>query len=196
MGARRQEQSTQARDATAAALNDGKENGFQQAAREEQERRDAQRKASDDARAERDRLEQVRLAEKAARAAELKRLATDPAVAAPAVSAIMCTIETEVGRLRQELAQQKRATALSGVVNLTDRHDIATELVQASDELAQWGAALRRLGAKRLPCKDVAGVVACRNSIETCAAADRDPAEVWAAEQATLWASDKPRPMR
>lgn len=133
---------------------------------------------------------------KAARAAEIRRLATDPVVAGKAISAIVCSIETELVRLRADLDKEKRTSAVSGAVDLRARHELAADIVSDTDEIKGWQAALLRLGAKRLPCSEVAPVVACRNAIETCAPAHRDAVEVWAKEQATLWGSDAERPER
>lgn len=164
--------------------------------REEEEKRAAEAKARDDAYAERRRKDQEKADAKAARAAELKRLAADPEVAGRAISAIMCSIDAEVVRLRGELDKEKRTSAVSGAVDLRARHDIAAEIVSDTDELKGWEASLKRLGAKRSPCSEVGPLVACRNSIESCDPANRDAVEVWDKEQATLWGSDAERPFR
>lgn len=164
--------------------------------REEEERKAAEAKAPEEVWAERERQRKAALDAQATRAAELNRLAADPTVAGAAVSAIICSIEAEMAELRAELDKEKRASALSGAVNLRARHDIAADIVADTDEIKVWRASLQRVGAKQLACKDVAGIVACRNRIEQCDEASRDPAEVWAKEQATLWGSEKERPQR
>lgn len=123
-------------------------------------------------------------------------MAADKAYAVPAISAIMCSIQDELAGLRADLAREQRVTATSGVTNLSARDEIGREIVDSQDELAGWRAALQRFGAAQLPCKAVAGIVACRNSLESCDEQSRQPAEVWSQEQATLWGSDKPRPNR
>lgn len=172
----------------------GEEQRKQQA--EEEAQRVADAKAREDAYAERRRKEQEAADAKAARAAELKRLAADPGVGGQAISAIICSIEAELVGLRAEIEKEKRTSAVSGAVDLRARHDLAAEIVSDTDEIKGWDAALRRLGAKRLPCKDVAPLVACRNRVESCDPAHRDAVEVWDKEQATLWGSDAERPHR
>jgi hypothetical protein len=164
--------------------------------REEAEKKAAEAKERDAVYAERNRQRQAEADAKAARAAELKAMASDPKYAVPAISAIMCSIEAELVELREKLAREKRVTAVSGVINLRARDEVADEIVQDTDELATWRESLKRLGATQLPCKTVAPIVACRSSLETCDEASRQPAEVWAKEQATLWGSDKARPTR
>jgi hypothetical protein len=164
--------------------------------REEEERKAAEAKERDRVYADREEKRRAEADAAAARAAQLKALAADRAVAVPAISAIMCSIDEELTKLRADLAREKRITGVSGVINLRERDDLAHDIVADSDELAGWQRALTRFGAKRMACADVAAIVGCRNRLEQCEPGARDAAEVWAKEQATLWASEQERPQR
>jgi hypothetical protein len=87
--------------------------------------------------AERDRKDAI----KAEAAANVHALALDKQYAAPAISAIMCSIDDEVRGLRADLAHEKRVAAVGGVINLKARSEIATQLVDDSDELNGWNIA-------------------------------------------------------
>jgi len=169
------------------------------------EREDEEKKQREaDARAEREAQAQAWRArteaeesKKAAAAAEVHKMALDKANAVPAISAIICDIESGITDLRQQLDREKRVSALGGATNLADRHQIASQIVDDTDELAGWRAALKRLGAERLPCKSVAGITKCKQSdMRECDDASRGPAVVWDKELDTLWGSDKPHPAR
>jgi hypothetical protein len=164
--------------------------------REAEERKAAEAQGRERVYAERNRQRQEAADAKAARAAEVKAMAADKTYAVPAISAIMCSIQDELTKLRADLAREQRGTATSGVTNLRARDEIGREIVDDQDELAGWRAALQRFGATQQPCAAVAGIVACRNSLDTCDEASRQPAEVWDKEQATLWGSDRDRPHR
>ncbi|HTA90328.1 MAG TPA: hypothetical protein VK745_12150 [Polyangiaceae bacterium] len=119
-------------------------------------------------------------------------MATDKAYAVPAISAIMCSIDDELADLREQLAREKRVSVIGGVTSLGDRHEISSNIVDDTDELAVWRASLKRFASGRLPCKDVAPIARCRKSdLTDCADGSRDPAAVWAQEYETLWASDR-----
>lgn len=164
--------------------------------RKEQEAADAKTRERDAVLAERNRKRDAEKAAEVAHAAKIHEMALDKAYAVPAISAIICSIQDELKELKADLTREKRVTAVGGVVNLSARDEVANGIVSDTDELAEWRKALKRYGAKELPCKDVAPIVACRNRIESCDEAARGPAEVWAKEQATLWGSDKERPQR
>jgi hypothetical protein len=164
---------------------------------EERQREEDQKQARA---AEREREAQERAAKEQAeqaRRAEVARMATEKAYAVPAISAIMCSIDDEVADLRQQLDREKRVAALGGATSLGDRHRISSDIVDDTDELKVWGASLKRFGATRLPCKDVAGIAKCReNEQKDCDPAHRDAAAVWAQEFDTLWASNQKHPAR
>ncbi len=156
------------------------------AAREERERKTAAFVA------ERDRKDAAR----ADAALVAHNRALDKQYAVPAISAIMCSIDDEILKLRADLAHEKRVTATGGVVNLKARNDIATDLVDDTDELAGWRKALARFNAPRVPCKDVTGVEKCHHGLAQCEGITHDIAQVWVEELSTLWGSDQPHPNR
>jgi hypothetical protein len=164
--------------------------------RREQEKADAKARERDEVLAERHRAEDERKAQEAARAAKLHEMALDKTYAEPAISAIICSIKDEIAGLQADLVREKRVTAASGVINLRARDEAANDLVNATDEIAEWRKALKRYRAKELPCKDVAALWACRRNLETCSEQERDAAEVSMHEQAALWGSEKNRPQR
>lgn len=142
--------------------------------------------------AERDRKDAARVAAEAEQVASLRAMALDKSYAAPAISAIMCAIERELSALRADLAHENRVTAVSGVVNLSVRNDIASTLVDDTDELGGWRRALARYGASRVPCKDVKVIEGCHQNIDNCQGKTRDIAHVWISERGTLWGSSNP----
>lgn len=177
----------------------------QEAGRQKALRAEEQQKASDEAAArqererktaafvaERDRKEAAR--EAAARA--VHNMALDKEYAGPAISAIMCSIDSEIIKLKADLAHEKRVTATGGVINLKARNDIASDLVDDSDELEGWRKALVRVGASRLPCKSVVGVEECHHGLAQCDGKTHDVAQVWTEELETLWGSNQPHPNR
>ena len=158
------------------AAHAGEESPQQRAWREQEEANVAEHAERDRVFADRHVAEDARRAADASRTAELHAMAQDPAYAVPAISAIMCSIQEEIVGLKADLAHEKRVTAVGGVVNLSARDEAANDLVNDTDELSTWKAALKRYGATQLPCKDVAPIVACRNRIESCPDDARGPA--------------------
>lgn len=134
--------------------------------------------------------EQARLA----RQAEVARMAKDKDYAVPAISAIVCIINEDLADLRQQMTREQRVAAISGVTSLKDRREISSAMVDATDELKVWQTSLRRYGATALPCKSVAGVIACHRETPDCDQSSRDAADVWAQEYPTLWGSNLPLP--
>lgn len=167
-----------------------------QARIDEQKREDDAHQAYLARAAEHDQVERAERGTKAARAAEVKRLASDPAVAGRAISGIICTIEDELVRLHDQLGREKRATKLGGVTNLTARDSVASEIVDDEGEIKGWKAALKRVGAPQTPCAEVTGVYACRLNPAQCTAADRDAGDVWRLESESLWATKGSKPQR
>lgn len=143
--------------------------------------------------ADRERREQERAQKDQAdkdRGAEVARMAADKAYAVPAISAIICTIQDEMADDRASLDREKRVAAIGGATDLHARHELSSELVEDADELKVWRAALRRFGGSLVPCKDLVGVIKCRNSaVRDCDDASRDIAAVWYEQFETLWGS-------
>lgn len=151
----------------------------------------AERKAHADAWAARTaERERVKEAERA----EIHRKAADPAIAGPAISALMCELEEALAALQRDLERERRVTAVAGVADLRSRREIATGMIENKDELAGWKESLVKLGVPRTPCKDVAGIQACRQNNMACAGANPDVIAVLERERDTLWTSSRQRP--
>jgi hypothetical protein len=108
----------------------------------------------------------------------LGRLAADPAVAIPVVSAMICDLQDSNAERATDMQREKRLTAASGVVNLRERMGIAESAEAGREEIKKLDAVLSGFGANRVSCAALVPLFDCYNSDNACSDAVASQAEL------------------
>ena len=84
----------------------------------------------------------------------LRSLAQDPEYAVPVLSALLCDSQQGLASAKQQDREQRRVDRRSGVVDLAQRRSDTEVIMDWEQDVKAYRAAIRRLGARPLPCDD------------------------------------------
>lgn len=111
---------------------------------------------------------------------KLAKDATNPAVAVPVLSMMICSLESDIAGDRAAIARDDRITQTSGVSDFHARREAAEDIDASELSIAKWSGVLRRrFGAEPMPCNSLGGLAACH--------AERAACDDESARQDDLW---------
>ena len=107
------------------------------------------------------------------------RLATEKEYAIPAISVLICRRENDLADLHAKMAREAAITQTSGVMDMSERRDIAESMQDAQDEIRGLRAALLKTQrAQPLPCVQVKTTLSCVAEKRDCSDVDAIRADI------------------
>lgn len=107
------------------------------------------------------------------------RLATEKEYAIPAISVLICRRENDLADLHAKMAREAAITQTSGVMDMSERRDIAESVQDAQDEIRGLRTALLKTQrAQPLPCAQVKTTLSCIAEKHDCSDVDAIRADI------------------
>jgi len=115
------------------------------------------------------------IAEVNAHAEHLSELANDPRYAIPAISVVICQLDSQADRYQEKLQRERRIEQTGGVIDLRANRELAEGIEDNRSAVAAWKAHLReKFSVAPLSCSSMPRLAQCHADHDQC---DHDSAE-------------------